>query len=148
MDVDRPVLVTNDELRGAGTATPGVARFEAFGDENVWVGRVENAPHQASDWHVHPGHDTYAYCIRGRFFVEFGRAGFELVEMAPGDFALIPKGVVHREGNAGADPTEGIAVRVGQGPVTVTSTDLRTSRSPRAGGHNDPTAQYDGRWWR
>ena len=117
--VDRPTLVTKGQLRGVETATPGVTRFEAFADEHVWVGRVENTPHQASDWHVHPGHDTYAHCTRGRFFVEFGRGGSERIEIAPGDFALIPKGVVHREGNAGADENDGIVVRVGQGPVTV-----------------------------
>ena len=72
---DRPILVTKNDLRRAGTSTPGVARFEAFADEHVWFGRVENAPHQASDWHVHPGHDTYAYSIRGRFFVDFGPGG-------------------------------------------------------------------------
>lgn len=117
--MDRPTLVTRDELRLPATATPGVARFEAFADEHVWFGRVENAPHQASSWHVHPGHDTYAYCIRGRFFVDFGPGGRERIEITPGDFGLIPKGVVHREGNAGGDPNEGIAVRVGHGPVTV-----------------------------
>ena len=39
--------------------------------------------------------------------------------MEPGDFVLIPKGVVHREGNAGAEPTDGVIIRVGEGPVTV-----------------------------
>ena len=113
------MVVTRDELRRPATATPGVVRLEAFADEHVWVGHVENAPHRASGWHVHPGHDTYAYCIRGRFFVDFGSGGRERVESMPGDFGLIPKGVVHREGNAGADPHERIAVRVGRGPVIV-----------------------------
>ncbi len=85
----------------------------------VWVGRVENAAHQASGWHVHPGHDTYGHVTRGRFFVEFGPGGNERVEIEPGDFVLIPKGVVHREGNAGAEPNDGVIVRVGEGPVTV-----------------------------
>ena len=51
--------------------------------------------------------------------MEFGPGGSERIEIAPEDFALIPKGVVHREGNAGADETDGIVVRVGQGPMTV-----------------------------
>jgi quercetin dioxygenase-like cupin family protein len=118
-DVVRPKVVTRGELHGVGTATPGVTRFAAFADERVWVGRVENAPHQASDWHVHPGHDTYGHVTRGRFFVEFGPGGSERVEIEPGDFVLIPKGVVHREGNAGAEPNDGVIVRVGEGPVTV-----------------------------
>ena len=117
--MDRPTLVTKDQLLGVETATPGVTRFEAFADGHVWVGRIENTPHQESDWHVHPGHDTYGHVTRGRFFVEFGSGGSERIEVAPGDFVLIPKGVVHREGNAGADPNDGVVVRVGQGPVTV-----------------------------
>jgi quercetin dioxygenase-like cupin family protein len=117
--VDRPRVVTARELQGVATATPGVTRFEAFADEHVWVGRIENAPHQASDWHVHPGHDTYGHVTRGRFFVEFGPGGTERVEIAPGDFVLIPKGVVHREGTAGAEPTTGVIVRIGEGAVTV-----------------------------
>lgn len=45
--------------------------------------------------------------------------GSDRVEIAPGDFVLIPMGVVHREGNAGAEPNDGVIVRVGEGPVTV-----------------------------
>ena len=118
--MDRPKVVRNGELRGEPTPTPGVTRFEAFADGRVWVGRVENAPHQASGWHVHPGHDTYGHVTRGRFFVESGPGGSDRVEIGPGDFVLIPMGVVHREGNAGAEPNDGVIVRVGEGPVTVT----------------------------
>jgi len=117
--VDRPIVVTGGQLRGEPTPTAGVTRFEAFANERVWVGRIENATHGASGWHVHPGHDTYGHVTPGRFFVEFGPAGRERVEIGPGDFVLIPKGVVHREGNAGADPNDGVIVRVGEGPVTV-----------------------------
>ena len=43
----------------------------------------------------------------------------ESVEGGPGDFILIPKGVVHREGNPGTEPNEAIVVRVGEGEVLV-----------------------------
>ena len=117
--MDRPIVVKRRELHGEPTPTPGVTRFEAFAGERVWVGRVENAPHQASDWHVHPGHDTYGHVTQGRFFVEFGPRGSERLEIEPGDFVLIPKGVVHREGNAGGEPNDGVIVRIGEGPVTI-----------------------------
>jgi uncharacterized RmlC-like cupin family protein len=117
--VDQPTVVRQDELRGEPTPTPGVARFEAFADGRVWVGRIENVAHQSSGWHVHPGHDKYGHVTRGRFFVEFGPGGSERVEIEPGDFVLIPKGVVHRKGNAGAESNHGVIVRVGEGPVTV-----------------------------
>ena len=112
-------MVTRGALHGVATATPGVTRFEAFADERIWVGLVENAAHQTSDWHVHPGHDTYGHVTQGRFFVEFGPGESERVEIGPGDFVLIPKGVVHREGNAGAEPNDGVVVRVGEGPMTI-----------------------------
>jgi oxalate decarboxylase/phosphoglucose isomerase-like protein (cupin superfamily) len=38
---------------------------------------------------------------------------------ARGDFVLIPKGVVHREGNPGTEPNEAIVFRVGEGEVLV-----------------------------
>ena len=117
--MDRPTLVTKHELAAASQSTPGVARFEAFADEHVWVGRVHNTPRQESGWHVHPGHDTYAYCIGGRFFIDFGPGGTERIEITPGDFGLVPKGVVHREGNPVDEPNEGIVFRVGSGPVIV-----------------------------
>jgi quercetin dioxygenase-like cupin family protein len=131
LNVDRPTVVTPEQVQGVKTATPGVTRFEAFADEHVWVGRIENAPHQESDWHVHPGHDTFGHVTRGRFFVEFGPDGSERIEVALGDFVLIPKGVVHREGNAGAEPNVGIVVRVGQGPVTVNLDGPDASRTLR-----------------
>lgn len=118
--MDRPVVVRKDELRGEPTPTVGVTRFEAFGHEHVWMGRIENdADHEGSDWHVHPGHDTYGYAVSGRFFVEFGPGGAERIEVGPGDFVVIPQGVVHREGNAGDGPNDGVIVRVGEGQVTV-----------------------------
>lgn len=117
--MNRPIVVKRSELHGEPTPTPGVTRFEAFNNEGVWVGRVENRPFQSSDWHVHPGHDTYGHTTQGRFFVEFGPGGSERVELEPGDFVHIPKGVVHREGNAGGEPNLGVIVRVGEGPVTI-----------------------------
>ncbi len=117
--MNRPILVRGDQLRETPATTPGVSRREAFADGHVWVGRITNAPSQASRWHVHPGHDTYAYCSSGRFFVEFGPGGAERIELEPGDFGLIPRGLVHREGNAGDEPNDGVLVRVGEGPVTV-----------------------------
>ena len=117
--MDRPTLVTANELAAASQSTPGVARLEAFADEHVWVGRFHNTPRQESAWHTHPGHDTYAYGISGRFCIDFGPGGAERIEVGPGDFALVPKGVVHRETNPGDDPNEGIVFRVGGGPVIV-----------------------------
>jgi quercetin dioxygenase-like cupin family protein len=97
----------------------GVVRLQAFADEKVWVGAVINRPREMSGWHVHPGHDTYAYFAEGRFRVEYGPGGRAAVEFDPGDFAHVPAGIVHREGNPGDSPNKGIAFRIGDGPVVV-----------------------------
>jgi mannose-6-phosphate isomerase-like protein (cupin superfamily) len=55
----------------------------------------------------------------GRLRLEFGAGGTESVEGGPGDFVLIPKGLVHREGNPGTEPNEAIVFRVGEGEVLV-----------------------------
>ena len=80
---------------------------------------TEIPPGVESGWHVHPGHDTYVFQTQGRLRLEFGPGGTESVEGGPGDFVLIPKGVVHREGNPGTEPNEAIVVRVGEGEVLV-----------------------------
>ena len=51
--------------------------------------------------------------------MEFGPGGTERVEGGPGDFVLIPMGVVHREGTPGTEPNEAIVFRVGEGEVLV-----------------------------
>src|SRR5829696_8267412 len=56
---------------------------------------------------------------RGACGWKFGPGGSESVEGGPGDFVLIPKGVVHREGNPGTEPNEAIVFRVGEGEVLV-----------------------------
>ena len=72
-----------------------------------------------SAWHVHPGYDTYVFQTEGRLRLEFGAGGTESMEGGPGDFVLIPKGLVHRERNPGTEPNEAIVFRVGEGEVLV-----------------------------
>jgi uncharacterized RmlC-like cupin family protein len=98
---------------------PGVDRREAFADDHVWAGRSRTEAGTWSGWHVHPGHDTYVFQTEGRLRLEFGPGGTESVEGGPGDFVLIPKGLVHREGNPGTKPNEAIVFRVGEGEVLV-----------------------------
>ena len=117
--VDRPILVSRDSLDDRVQETAGVHRATAFSDDHVWVGRVRDGPLQESGWHIHPGHDTYAHSVTGQFFVDFGLGGRERVIIEPGAFALIPKGLIHREGNPTTEPNEGIVFRVGSGPITV-----------------------------
>jgi uncharacterized RmlC-like cupin family protein len=82
-----------------GPQTPGMHRDEAFADEGSWVGLVRAGPGQVSGWHHHGEYETFFYCVSGRVRLEHGRGGLESAEARAGDFARIPKGVVHRESN-------------------------------------------------
>jgi uncharacterized RmlC-like cupin family protein len=117
--MDASIEVVGKPRSAPAQATPGMDRQEAFADDHVWVGRVHTEPMQWSGWHTHPGHDTFVYGIRGRTGLEFGPGGREVAELGPGEFARIPKGLVHREGNVGDEPGEVIVFRVGEGPTVV-----------------------------
>jgi uncharacterized RmlC-like cupin family protein len=117
--MDRPILIGPEALHRPAAETPGVDRREAFADDHVWAGRSRTEAGTWSGWHVHPGHDTYVFQTEGRLRLEFGPGGTQSVEGGPGDFVLIPKGVVHREGNPGTEPNEAIVFRVGEGEVLV-----------------------------
>jgi uncharacterized RmlC-like cupin family protein len=82
----------------------------------VWVGTICTAAHVWSDWHVHPGHDTYGYVTEGVARVKFDASG-NGVEAGPGGFVLIPAGAAHREGNPGSVPNAGVIFRVGEGTI-------------------------------
>lgn len=116
--IGRLWIVRRDELADT-PQTPGLVRQKAYTDGHVWIGRIHNDPYQMSDWHVHPGRDTFGYVVSGRFRLEFGDGGEEACEAEPGDFVIIPAGVVHREGNPYAEPSEGVLCRVGEGPLVV-----------------------------
>src|SRR5215207_1824458 len=117
--MDRPILIGPEALHRPAAETPGVDRREAFADDHVWAGRSRTDAGTWSCWHVHPGHDTYVFQTEGRLRLVIGTGGTESVEGGPGDFLLIPKGVVHREGNPGTEPNEAIVFRVGEGEVLV-----------------------------
>jgi uncharacterized RmlC-like cupin family protein len=113
-----PRKVAPKDLVDPGRSS-AVVRLQAFADERVWVGAVINSPREMSRWHIHPGHDTYAYFVEGRFRVEYGPGGKDATDFGPGDFGYVPAGLVHREGNPGDVPNKGIAFRIGEGPIVV-----------------------------
>jgi uncharacterized RmlC-like cupin family protein len=99
-------------------ATPGMHRQAAFEHDGVWAGTVTTEAGLLTGWHVHPGHDTYIYIESGAAVVEYGPGGRRGDEAGPGDFVLIPRGVVHREGTAaGSSGVKAVLVRVGEGPI-------------------------------
>lgn len=94
-------------------------RLEAFADESLWMGDVHAAPGSVSGWHHHGEHSTVGRVVSGTLRFEFGSGGHESVEVGPGDYFVVPPGVVHREGNPGADEGLVVLVRQGTGPTVI-----------------------------
>ena len=121
---DRPELtgirvVHATDFRVPDATTPGMDRREAFDADGVWAGTLRTTEGVTTAWHTHPGRDTYMYVVSGSLILEFGPGGGDRVEAAAGDFVLIPRGIVHREGTAaGSNGVEAVLVRVGDGEIT------------------------------
>lgn len=112
-------VVTAAERAAEATPTPGMVREEAFAEEGVWVGFARTEPGSVSGWHHHGEYETFFYCVSGRVRVEHGRGGREVVDVDAGDFARIPKGVVHRESNPAEAESVVVVFRTGTGVPVV-----------------------------
>jgi uncharacterized RmlC-like cupin family protein len=110
-------------MRLPAHVTPGMDRREAFDHDGVWAGTLRTSAGVVTGWHVHAGHDTYINVVSGSATVESGPGGRERLEASDGDFILIPRGLIHREGTAaGSTGVEAVLVRVGEGEI-VTNVD-------------------------
>ena len=119
---DVRVVRAEDMVLPAQT-TPGMDRREAFDHDGVWAGTLTTSAGVVTGWHVHDGHDTYIYVVAGAATVESGPGGRVRIEASAGDFVLIPRALIHREGTAaGSTGVEAVLVRVGEGEI-VTNVD-------------------------
>ena len=99
---------------------PEIRRQQAFAKPGLWAGIATTQPGLLSGWHHHGGHDTIVYVLSGRLAIEFGEGGRQAVQVAAGDFLVIPSGLVHREGTPTGDPSESVVIRAGgDGPPTI-----------------------------
>jgi uncharacterized RmlC-like cupin family protein len=114
---DRVRVVGRSE-RTAGPVTPGMDRQQAFATDAAWAGFVRTEPEMTSAWHHHGEHETIIYVLGGSLSFEFGPGGSDEVVATPGDFVLVPRGLVHRESTPGA-ACEAVVVRAGRGESTV-----------------------------
>ena len=111
------VRVGDDELTAADP-TPGMSRRLGLRTEGMWSGTVDTEPGAVTGWHHHGEHDTTLYVVSGRFRLESGPGGRDVVEGGPGDFLHVPAGAVHRESNPGRDPSRAVVVCCGTGTPT------------------------------
>jgi uncharacterized RmlC-like cupin family protein len=117
MEAEEQISVVTPKDRKAGPATLGMDRQEAFATDAVW-GSIRTDPGMVSGWHHHGEYETVLYVLTGSLRMEFGPRGSKSVEARPGDFVLVPKGVVHRESNPSTQPADLIGVRAGSGEST------------------------------
>jgi uncharacterized RmlC-like cupin family protein len=109
--------VGDDELVPSDP-TPGMTRRLGVRTDGMWSGTVDTAPGTTTGWHHHGEHDTTLYVVSGRFRLESGPGGHDVVEGGPGDFLHVPAGAVHRESNPGDTPSRAVVVRCGRGEPT------------------------------
>jgi uncharacterized RmlC-like cupin family protein len=114
--------------RAAADPTAGMVREEAIASEGFWSGLVRTAPGSVSGWHHHGENTTSVYLLAGRMRIEYGPGGRDAVDLTPGDFCLVPPGIVHRESNPGDEESRAIVTRAGKGPPTVNVDDPEEER--------------------
>jgi uncharacterized RmlC-like cupin family protein len=108
-----------DGERRTGSPTPGMLREEAIATDTMWAGVVHTEGGMLSGWHHHGGYESVIYVLTGLLRMESGPAGSNVVEAGPGDFLLVPRGAIHREGNPAKDRGTAVVVRSGRGDAVV-----------------------------
>lgn len=103
----------------AAPPTPGMIRKQASLAENAWAVELRTEPHTFSGWHHHGEYTTCGFLLSGQLRFEFGAGGQESVDLAPGDFFMVPPHTVHREGNPGPEEQLLVGVRIGTGPTVI-----------------------------
>lgn len=114
-----PVLRIAEAERRLGAPTPGMSREEAFDTGTAWAGLARTDPGMVSGWHHHGDYESVIYVLTGRLRMESGPSGSNIIDAVPGDFLLVPRGAIHREGNPAEIEGTVVVVRSGSGPPVV-----------------------------
>ncbi|KZO99409.1 RmlC-like cupin [Calocera viscosa TUFC12733] len=117
---DTVSLIKANELSGSTGQTDGMARYGAIAglSDKLNANLMVAEPHTHSAVHHHGDQDTIVFGQKGKGAVVFN-GGKDRVNIAPGDFALIPAGVEHEEVNEGDEQVVWVIVRSGSVPKVV-----------------------------
>lgn len=93
---------------------------------------------ETSGWHYHGERTAYGVVLDGRVRVEFGPADADAATVGPGEFFVVPAGVVHREVALGGAQVALVGF-AGVGPLVVDADapDTVPSVRPRVAGDDD-----------
>ncbi|KAI0513296.1 RmlC-like cupin domain-containing protein [Xylaria bambusicola] len=117
----QPVHLTpSTSLIPSGPQTPGISRSSAIVDKtaNICATHMLASPHTSSAVHHHGAQDTIVYAVRGKGAI-VSEGGKTRVDLAPGDYALIPAWTEHQEVNDGEEEVAWCIVRSGRVPEVV-----------------------------
>jgi uncharacterized RmlC-like cupin family protein len=98
---------------------PDDERRQQYERDGGWASWIRNEAGDVSGWHHHAANDTYVYVSRGSLTIEFGPGGAESIQARPGDFIVIPSGMVHRETTGADADLEAFVIRIGGDPEHV-----------------------------
>jgi uncharacterized RmlC-like cupin family protein len=116
-DVMNPIQAMRGAAIPAGPPTEGMNRKTAELYEGVVAAETSMQPQAMSGWHHHGGHTAYVYVSQGQLRIEWGLGDHDSLELAGGDFYVVPPNTIHREGNPGsAEQTVVLGFLVGTGP--------------------------------
>lgn len=98
-----------------GGESGSISRRPAIDEPTLWAG-ISTVPAGASTgWHHHGSNTTVFYMLSGSLTVEHGDEPVETATAAPGDFVVVPAGVVHREIVPDDGDVEAVVMRFGDG---------------------------------
>ena len=102
-----------------GHPTQGIVRETAFEIPGITVARSRIAGGVVSAWHHHGERVLFGFLVRGRLRLDYGPKGGLAVELTPGDFLHIPRGLVHRDVNPTDQEAEVVHVLAGEGAAVL-----------------------------
>jgi mannose-6-phosphate isomerase-like protein (cupin superfamily) len=115
-----PIEVVRKANLTPGDTTPGIQRDQAFEGGGLVVARSRISGGVVSAWHHHGRRELYGFLVSGRIRFDFGPAGGDAVELRPGDFFHIPRGLIHRDVNPDKKRMATVVnVTVGTGPAVI-----------------------------
>ncbi|GAA1394246.1 hypothetical protein GCM10009613_42060 [Pseudonocardia kongjuensis] len=109
-----------DNAADAGGASGALARGTAAAAAGMWMGTSVLPAGRGGGLHHHEDQTTIVCIVSGsmRFVVE-GPGGTEDFFAGPGEIAVIPGGLVHREENPGTEDCVCVVVRNSETPTVV-----------------------------